>query len=77
MTDRIRTLFTRAFWLDTIERCVKAFASGALSVWAATDVAFTTIATAGGYAAGIMLLISVASAPVPAMSPASMVPPGA
>lgn len=74
---RVRTLFTRTFWLDTLERCIKAAASAASGAWIATDLSLAHVAYVGGVSAGAMLLISVASAPVPAISPASVLPPGA
>lgn len=75
--SRTRALFSRAFWLDTAERCIKAFASGASGVWIATDLSLAHVAYVGGVSAGAMLLMSVASVSVPAMSPASVAPPGA
>jgi hypothetical protein len=79
--SRTRTLFTRSFWLDTAERAVKAFAGGSLGTLTATavgaSVAWPVVLFAGAVSGVTMVLLSAASAPVPAISPASAVPAGA
>lgn len=82
MTDRIRVLFTRTFWLDATERAIKAAAGGASSLFTVGALPKVTLpwqaALVGtGLAALASLVLSIASAPVPAISPASVLPPGA
>lgn len=75
-----RVLFTRSFWLDAAERSIKAFGGGALGALTAGtigSVAAPVVVLAGAVAAVTMLLLSIASAPVPALSPASVAPAGA
>ena len=77
-----RTLFTRRFWLDAVERAAKTAAQSALLVFGQDALGFDVF-TAGwrnavGFAVGgavLSLLTSVASAPVPGVSPASILPP--
>jgi len=79
-----RVLFTRAFWLDAIERALKSAAQGAMLA-AGQDVASVDLFAAdwrnvAGMAAGmaaLSILTSVASAGSPGLSPASIAPPGA
>jgi len=80
---RVRALFSRTFWLDATERAVKTAAQSALLAVGADkvlDVMAADWANIGAFAAGgavLSLLTSVASIPVPGMSPASAMPPGA
>lgn len=79
-----RVLFTRAFWLDAIERALKSAAQGAMLA-AGQDVVSVDLFAAdwrnvAGMAAGmaaLSILTSVASAGSPGLSPASIAPPGA
>ena len=79
---RIRTLFTRTFWLDALERAVKTAAQSAVLVVGAgqVDALSADWLTVGGFALGgalLSVLTSMASAKVPGISPASLLPPGA
>lgn len=78
--SRIRVLFTSTFWLDALERSVKAAAGGSLGAMGTTavgaSVAWPAVLFAGFVAGLAMLLLSIASAPVPAISPASALPAG-
>lgn len=77
-----RMLFTRRFWLDALERAVKTAAQSALLVFGQDALGFDVFTAAWsnavGFAVGgavLSLLTSVASSPVPGVSPASMLPP--
>jgi len=76
-------MFRRAFWLDAAERAIKTGAQSALLAVGADkvlDVMAADWANVASFAAGgavLSLLTSVASAPMPGVSPASLVPPGA
>ena len=79
---RIRTLFTRTFWLDALERAVKTAAQSAVLVVGAgqVDALSADWLTVGGFALGgalLSVLTSMASAASPGISPASLLPPGA
>jgi hypothetical protein len=80
---RVRAIFTLPFWLDAAERAVKTAAQAALLAVGADKVLDAMTAdwgNVGAFALGgavLSLLTSVASAPVPGVSPASMLPPGA
>ena len=75
-------LFTRAFWADAAERAIKTAAQVAILAIGqgvtvdlfSADWRNVTGLAAGG--AALSLLSSIASARVPGMSPASVVPPG-
>lgn len=80
---RVRVLFTRAFWLDALERAIKTAAQAAILAHGA-DKALNAMtadwANVGAMALGgaaLSVLMSVASANVSGLSPASIVPPGA
>lgn len=83
MATRFSVLFTKRFWLDAAERAIKSFAQGAIAALS-QDVAgadlfaanVRTVLAAGALMAVLSLLTSVASAPVPGISPASILPPG-
>ena len=71
MTERIRTLFTRAFWADAGERALKSAAQAVLGVALVGDRVFdvldadpTVLFGAGATGAVLSLLTSIASAPV-------------
>ncbi len=80
---RVRAMFRRAFWLDAAERAIKTGAQSALLAVGADkvlDVMAADWANVASFAAGgavLSLLTSVASVPMPGVSPASLVPPGA
>lgn len=83
MATRFSVLFTKRFWLDAAERAVKSFAQGAMAALS-QDVAgadlfaanLVTVLAAGALMAILSVLTSIASAPVPGISPASMLPAG-
>jgi hypothetical protein len=83
MATRLSVLFTKRFWFDAAERAAKSFAQGALAALS-QDVAgadlfaanVRTVIAAGLLMAVLSVLTSVASAPVPGISPASMLPAG-
>ena len=78
-----RHLFRLAFWADAAERAIKTAAQVALvaigqdavgaDLWGAN---LGNVAALAASAALVSLLTSIASARVPGMSPASVVPPG-
>jgi hypothetical protein len=78
-----RHLFRLAFWADAAERAIKTAAQVALvaigqdavgaDLWGAN---LGNVAALAVSAALVSLLTSIASARVPGMSPASVVPPG-
>lgn len=80
MTLIRRPLFTAIFWLDTLERALKAAGGGSLGALTATavgaSIAWPVVLLTGGVAGVTMVLMSIASAPVPAISPASALPAG-
>lgn len=82
MTNRVRALFTRAFWLDAAERSIKSAAQGAaglLTLDQFTDKVQSSpllLVGAAGCSALYSLLTSIASAPVTgSISPASIITP--
>ncbi|UZT28710.1 holin [Nocardia phage NS-I] len=69
-------MFTLNFWRDTAERAVKTAAQslgGALAGYAATGFSWTGALIAGGVAAALSVLTSLASAPVGTKGTASLV----
>jgi hypothetical protein len=80
--SRTRVLFTRTFWLDAGERAIKTAAQSALLALGADkvlDAMAADWANVGAFAAGgavLSLLTSIASTPVPGISPASALPAG-
>lgn len=83
MATRLSVLFTKAFWLDAAERAVKSFAQGALAALSQDVVgadlfaaSWSSVLGAGLTVMVLSLLTSIASAPVPAISPASVLPAG-
>jgi hypothetical protein len=76
-----RALFTRAFWADAGERAIKTAAQTSLTFFTLSatphlDASWQTVGAAAGLGALFSVLSSLASAPAPGMSPASLVPPG-
>ena len=75
-------LFTRAFWADAAERAIKTAAQVAILAigqGVTVDLFAADWRNVAGLALGgavLSLLSSIASARVPGMSPASVVPPG-
>lgn len=75
-------LFTRAFWADAAERAIKTAAQVAvlaIGQGVTVDLFSADWRNVAGLALGgaaLSLLSSIASARVPGMSPASVVPPG-
>lgn len=75
-------LFTRAFWADAAERAIKTAAQVAILAigqGVTVDLFSADWRNVAGLALGgavLSLLTSIASARVPGMSPASVVPPG-
>lgn len=73
-------VFTRVFWLDTAERAVKTFAQVTVAAYglsAFVSASAVHAVEAGGVAAGLSVLTSVASAAVGnTVSPASAAPAG-
>lgn len=74
-------IFTRTFWLDATERCVKTFAQALLAVIGATtfdwwNASWAELIGSAGIAALISLLTSLVSAKATdrTVSPASVVP---
>lgn len=78
MPDKIRVLFTKDFWLDAIERAIKAAAASAVSfftvgVMPKVELPWQNVLTGAGIAALASVLLAVASAPVDGtVSPASL-----
>ena len=59
-------MFSREFWIDTLERAVKTFAQAAVAVIGAnavgvTDIDFAVVASVAGLAALLSVLSSIAS----------------
>ena len=74
-------MFTRRFWLDAAERCVRAFASSlaaALTTGVATpaSIPWQSAITAAALGALVSLLLSIAATKQPnSISPAAFTPP--
>ena len=69
-------MFTLKFWRDTAERAVKTAAQslgGALAGYAATGFSWTGALIAGGVAAALSVLTSLASEPIGTKGTASLV----
>lgn len=79
MPDKIRVLFTKDFWLDAIERAIKAAAASAVSfftvgVMPKVELPWEDVLVGSGLAALAALLFAIASAPVDGTaSPASLI----
>lgn len=80
MPQRLRPLFTLAFWLDAGERALKSFGQGSATALVQAhavglfDASWQNVLGAGGLMAAASLLTSIASAPVAGASPASLAP---
>ena len=78
MPEKIRVLFTKNFWLDAIERAIKAAAAAAASfftvgVMPKVELPWQNVLAGAGVAALASVLFSIASAPVDGtVSPASL-----
>ena len=71
-------MWTKDFWIDTIERAVKTFAQAAVAGIGANamgvlDVDWLVVVSVAGLAAAVSVLTSIASAPLSTKGTASLV----